>query len=330
MLHLIWQEETEPERLVNILQQISDHEVQQLEEANINEFETMFRPLDESFIDDGDQEMSTISQENMVAESSSLPADASLEVSDAATVGQQDDYRKLDEVAYEFGFKIFKPPPSITKHPPPAVGKDDDIHKLKEILDEILIRTDSVDAAKDAQKILFGPDQKIGENMLRLIHTDPRYQTFLLEFPCLHLRKSRITNVCSAYKDAGLLHIMKYMRDEEFEDWGTLISIQDINKATRYIKRISLGLHVAVLSTYMASLSGVEQHELLADLLSDRALSVSDKWDERYRNFLEESAEKNATFSLHIDIMKHCDEICALHWLNALVVSMGTYFFLLL
>ena len=47
----------------------------------------MFWPLHESLIDDGDQEMSTISQDNMVAESSSLSADASVEKSDAATVG---------------------------------------------------------------------------------------------------------------------------------------------------------------------------------------------------------------------------------------------------
>ena len=88
--------------------------------------------------------------------------------------------RKLDGVILEFGFIIFKPQPSVTKHLPPAVGKDDDIHKLKEILDEILISTDNVNDVEDAQKILLGPDQKIGENMLRLIHTDQRHQTILL------------------------------------------------------------------------------------------------------------------------------------------------------
>lgn len=82
---------------------------------------------------------------------SSLPADASLEISEAATVRQQENYGKLDEVAYEFGFKIFKPSPSVIKQPPPAAGRDDNIHKLTEILDVVLIRTDSVDAAEDAQ-----------------------------------------------------------------------------------------------------------------------------------------------------------------------------------
>lgn len=102
------------------------------------------------------------------------------------------------------------------------------------------------------------------------------------------------------------------MRDEDYEDWGTLISIQDINKATKYIKRISLGLHIAVLSVPMTSLSEDEQQELLDDLLSDIASTVSYKWDERYWNCLEISTKKNGTFPLHIDIMKHCDEICAL------------------
>ena len=177
-------------------------------------------------------------------------------------------------MAKAFGFSIFKPPPSVSKYPPPAVGRDDDINKLKEILDELFRKTDNLQDPEIAHKILFGPDQKIGENMLKLLNSEPKYRIILLEFPGLHLRKSRITNVCSGYKDAGLPHILKHMRDEDYEDWDTLISIQNITKATRYIRRVSLVLHVAFLSTFIIRLSDEEQ-ELVNDLLTDRAASVS-------------------------------------------------------
>ncbi|WAR09222.1 LOW QUALITY PROTEIN: hypothetical protein MAR_019180 [Mya arenaria] len=137
------------------------------------------------------------------------------------------------------GFKQFKPPLLITKHPPPAMGRDDDIKKLKEVLDDVLMKTDN--CTVDAHKIIFAPDHKIAANLLRLQDNNPRYRTFLPEFPVLHLRKSKITILCSAYKDAGILYILKYMGDEEFQEWKKLIFAE---MATRYIRRLAVALHM--------------------------------------------------------------------------------------
>ena len=36
-----------------------------------------------------------------------------------------------------FVFTAFRPPPLMCLHPPRANGRDDDIHKLREVLDEV-------------------------------------------------------------------------------------------------------------------------------------------------------------------------------------------------
>jgi hypothetical protein len=62
--------------------------------------------------------------------------------------------------------KKFSPPALLTRHPPPATGRDDDITKHKQILDDTLIKTDHISDISKHEKILFGPDYKIGSNLL--------------------------------------------------------------------------------------------------------------------------------------------------------------------
>lgn len=52
------------------------------------------------------------------------------------------DSDKLDivDLLKSFGFSKFVVPPLLCRHPSPAIGKDDDISKIKEILDDILIK----------------------------------------------------------------------------------------------------------------------------------------------------------------------------------------------
>jgi hypothetical protein len=52
----------------------------------------------------------------------------------------------------------------IFRHPPPATGRDDDITKLMQILDDTLIKTDHISDISKHEKILFEPDNKIGSN----------------------------------------------------------------------------------------------------------------------------------------------------------------------
>lgn len=81
---------------------------------------------------------------------------------------------------------------------------------------------------------MFAPDYKIAKNLFKLMDQNPKYQIFLPEFPVLHLRKSKITNLISAYRTAGLIHILHFMKDQEIEkDWSKLLSIDNIETATR-------------------------------------------------------------------------------------------------
>jgi hypothetical protein len=58
---------------------------------------------------------------------------------------------------------------------------------------------------------------------------------------------SKITNLFSAYKDAGILHLLKYMKDTDNEaDWTDLVSLSNIETAAKNIKRLALALHLAL------------------------------------------------------------------------------------
>ena len=72
------------------------------------------------------------------------------------------------------------------------------------------------DQCKLSNYILCGPDNKIH---FRLMENNPKYRVFLPEFPLLHLRKSMITILCSSYKEASLVEILKFMREEDHDEW---------------------------------------------------------------------------------------------------------------
>ena len=54
-------------------------------------------------------------------------------------------------------------------------------------------------------RILCGPDNKIGKCVFSLMETNRLY-VLLPEFPLLHLRKSEITSLFGAYKDDEIVH----------------------------------------------------------------------------------------------------------------------------
>ena len=231
---------------------------------------------------------------------------------------------RIKEATQSLGFVQFKPPQSITRHPTPATGKDDDLMKLREILDDIMLKTDHLHPDdRISNKILFAPDQKIGQNLLKLIEGSNRYQVFLPEFPCLHLRKSKITNLCTAYKDAGIIHILRYMRDDDTQEWSKLISAEDINKASRYIRRLSLAFHVAFMSKFLTTLEREKRLTAERDLKQGTILDITNKYQKEYASFLQEGISRNATFALHHDIMQHCDEISAITFAERLGGQVG-------
>ncbi|XP_055956934.1 uncharacterized protein LOC126822570 [Patella vulgata] len=64
--------------------------------------------------------------------------DSLLETSMEQLTIQETDHEKQSIISM-FGFEKFTTPPLLTRHPPPASGRDDDINKLREILDDILM-----------------------------------------------------------------------------------------------------------------------------------------------------------------------------------------------
>ncbi|CAC5360077.1 unnamed protein product [Mytilus coruscus] len=174
---------------------------------------------------------------------------------------------------------VTSPPPLLCRHPPPASGRDGDILVLKKVLDDILIKT----------------DVNIAKNLLKLIDTTEKYKVFTPEFPILHLRKSKITNLISAYKATGLLHNLRYMKDEEYaKDWTKLLTIVKIETATRNIWRLSVALHLSFFVCFLSTFSKEDSRSLMK-LLDESQTEIQPQWGE------------------HFDITHgHCDNIVAI------------------
>ena len=220
-----------------------------------------------------------------------------------------------DEVNNLLGFRRFNPPPLLTRHPPPAVGRDDDIRKLKEILDDMLVKLGhpDTDTNNTGNRILFAPDNKIATNLFKLMDNNPKYRVFLPEFPLLHLKKSKITTLSSAYKDAGLLKLLKYMTDhDKDDDWSKLLTPANIEAATRNIKRLTVALQLAFIIAFLDHLPPGDAESLLTDLQSADTAYLVNKWDERYQLFLQKGIQQNATFTLHHEMLSHCREVIAI------------------
>ena len=212
-----------------------------------------------------------------------------------------------------FGFTKNKVPPLLTRHPPPAVGRDDDPSKIREILDDILVKMGyEADPNRCVNRILCGPDNKIGKCLLDLLNMDKKYQVFLPEFPLLHLRKSKINILFSSYGEAGLVQILRIMRHEDQEEWAKLISIQHIDMATKHVRRIALALHLAFLISFMDYTEPEALQEFLNDMETENSAEISSKWAVKFQDYLTYGSARNATFALHVDMMRHCDDVIAI------------------
>jgi hypothetical protein len=53
------------------------------------------------------------------------------------------------------------------------------------------------------------------------------------------------------------------MRDTDDQEWAKLIESSHIDQATRYIRRLSLALHLSFMVTFTSSLSSDEHMHLL-------------------------------------------------------------------
>ena len=276
---------------------ISDEELENIipNEANNN-------------VEDTFAEVSVIEDYSVTSSTSFEQLDNQLSTSQASEISSKD--LDLEYMLGSFGFSKFNVPPMLCRHPPPAVGRDDDVSKIREILDDVLLKLGYTgENGNTANRILCGPDNKIGKCVIELMKSEIKYRVFLPEFPLLHLRKSKITILFSAYRDAGLIQLTKFMKDDGEDDWRKLVSIQHIDMATQQIRRIAMSLHLAFLVVFLKSLKTDDQEMLLTDIETDEPDTLADKWMNNFNSFMEKSSKCYATFALHRDIMKHCDHV---------------------
>ncbi|CAC5397540.1 unnamed protein product [Mytilus coruscus] len=176
----------------------------------------IFRHIEDISISDSDSDTLSLGDEYEIRleENSENVREIEKMLGAISHIDTEDNDSTLSGEVQKQSFSIFKTNPILTRHPPPASGRDDDIMVLKNVLDDILLKTEH---GGNKERILFAPDFKIANNLFKLMDSCPKYRSFLPEFPLLHLRKSKITNLISAYKEAGLIHILQYMKDEENE-----------------------------------------------------------------------------------------------------------------
>ena len=153
--------------------------------------------------------------------------------------------------------------------------------------------------------------------------SNEKFHLFLPEFPLLHMRKSMITILFSSYQDAGLVHMLKYMRDDDQENWSRLISTHNIDAATKNVKRLGQAINLAFLVTFAKNLPVTECEMFLNDINSLEPAAISTKWSAHLERFLDEGSERNATFALHREIMRHCIDISAVSLAERLGGSQG-------
>lgn len=83
-----------------------------------------------------------------------------------------------------------------------------------------------------------------------------------------------ITILCSGYKDAGLIQLIQFMRDDYTEEWQKLVSLQHINTATKVIKRLAVSLHLAFLIV-LAKYDSDQRSSFLTDMDSPQSSQCS-------------------------------------------------------
>ena len=104
------------------------------------------------------------------------------------------------------------------------------------------------------------------------------------------------------------------MKDEDSEkDWTKLLSIYNIEKATRNIWRLATGLQIAFMSAFHETLDETEKMQLesLANVIA-QAEEIEGVYGKKYESFIQDGCQKNATFCLHYEILQHCNEIVSI------------------
>ena len=102
------------------------------------------------------------------------------------------------------------------------------------------------------------------------------------------------------------------MRNEDQEEWAKLIFIQHIDMATKHVRRLALALHLAFLISFMDYIKEEEQQDFVDDIETGDSAAVSSKWAFKFQEYITFGSSRNALFFLHVDMMRHCDDVIAI------------------
>ena len=167
--------------------------------------------------------------------------------------------------------------------------------------------------AGKCERILFGGDHKLGDNMFRLMSENKMFEEFLPVPPVLHLLKSRVNTLFSAYKDAGIVEILMSMRDDmKTRDWTHLISLEHIDVAVKNVRRIGIAIQLAFFTMFSYSLNDEQRNQFYTTLKSGKTAEAQERWGQIYDNYIQEKISCNGTFELHADMLFHCNIITAM------------------
>ena len=105
------------------------------------------------------------------------------------------------------------------------------------------------------------------------------------------------------------------MKDAKEKEWTKLITLDHIDMATRYVWRIQVALQLAFFLQFVLLLPAEESKLLIRDLdaLESNPLQFVEKWDTKYMQFIALGTSENATFRLHAEMAKHCQEVTAIY-----------------
>ena len=84
-----------------------------------------------------------------------------------------------------------------------------------------------------------------------------------------------------------------------------LLTLQNIDTASRNVRRLSMALHSAPLVAFYQYIDSESQYQLKEDLQSSTMAQLNKTWGQKIASFVENGKSQNATFPLHVDIMQH-------------------------
>lgn len=104
------------------------------------------------------------------------------------------------------------------------------------------------------------------------------------------------------------------MKDEENgKERSKLLTIENIETTTRNIWRLSTVSHTAICLSVIKSLPDKEAEKIDKIMSQQHPVHKLEKqFGTQFKKYIEDSCSRNATFCLHKDMMKHCDEIIAI------------------